>query len=301
MAEDIAKHLAQIDSPPSPTTSDPDSESPTRRRGRPASGKTTRDGNHVQSLTRALSLLVEIADSDGGASLSELAHRVGLPPSTAHRLLKSLEQQGFVQHDLQRALWHVGVQAFTVGNGFLRNRDVVEIARPHMRRLMEESGESVNLGILEAAELVYLAQVECREVMRVLARPGGRAPLHCSGMGKALLAALPDDQASRMLTGTASRKGLARFTDKTISTTEAMQRELAAIRQRGYSIDDEEYAAGLRCVAATVHDEHGEPMAAISLSGPSARMTDPRLRQLGDMVARAAQTITRAVGGRPTR
>ncbi|MBU2091298.1 MAG: helix-turn-helix domain-containing protein, partial [Alphaproteobacteria bacterium] len=240
-------------------------------------------------------------DSDGGASLSELAHRVGLPPSTAHRLLKSLEQQGFVQHDLQRALWHVGVQAFTVGNGFLRNRDVVEIARPHMRRLMEESGESVNLGILEAAELVYLAQVECREVMRVLARPGGRAPLHCSGMGKALLAALPDDQASRMLTGTASRKGLARFTDKTISTTEAMQRELAAIRQRGYSIDDEEYAAGLRCVAATVHDEHGEPMAAISLSGPSARMTDPRLRQLGDMVARAAQTITRAVGGRPTR
>ncbi|KZD10996.1 IclR family transcriptional regulator [Oceanibaculum pacificum] len=245
-------------------------------------------------MARALSLLVEIADSDGGASLSELAHRAGLPPSTAHRLLKSLEQQGFVQHDLQRASWHVGVQAFTVGNAFLRNRDVVEIARPHMRQLMEESGESVNLGILEGAELVYLAQVECREVMRVLARPGGRAPLHCSGMGKALLAAAPDGQANKLLAPT-----MPRFTDKTISTLAAMLRELAAIRQRGYSIDDEEYAAGLRCVAATVHDEHGEPIAAISLSGPTARMTDPRMRQLGDMVARAALEITYAVGGRP--
>ena len=263
-----------------------------RRRGRPASGNATRESGQVQSLTRALTLLVEIAGSDGGASLSELAHRAGLPPSTAHRLLKSLEQMGFVQHDHQRALWNVGVQAFMVGNAFLRSRDVVEIARPYMRRLMEESGESVNLGVLDGREVVFLAQVECREVMRVLARPGGRTPLHCSGLGKALLSALPTE-----ITRTLIGNHIPRFTDKTLATHEAMERDMALSRQRGYAIDDEEYAAGLRCVAAPIHDEYGEPMAAISLSGPSARLTDARLKLLGEMVARTAQAVTGAVGG----
>lgn len=290
MAQDRADRLGRASH--LTLASNGEDEPQARRRGRPASGNAARDGGQVQSLTRALTLLVEISSSDGGASLSELAHRAGLPPSTAHRLLKSLEQMDFVQHDHQRALWTVGVQAFTVGNAFLRSRDVVEIARPYMRRLMEESGESVNLGVLDGREVVFLAQVECREVMRVLARPGGRSPLHCSGLGKALLSALPV-QTTRTLVG----NPIQRFTDKTLATPEAMERDMALSRQRGYAIDDEEYAAGLRCVAAPIHDEYGEPMAAISLSGPSARLTDARLKLLGEMVARTAQAVTGAVGG----
>ena len=115
----------------------------------------------------------------------------GLPASTVHRLLKSLEQRHYVVHDEDRGRWFIGVQAFSVGGAFLRGRNYAALARPIMRRLMEEAGETVNLAVEDRGEAVFLAQVECRQMMRALSQPGIRVPLHCSGVGKALLAALP--------------------------------------------------------------------------------------------------------------
>jgi IclR family acetate operon transcriptional repressor len=219
---------------------------------------------------------------------------VGLAASTTHRLLNTLEQHGFAALDADRGVWFVGVKAFTVGNAFLADRDVVSIARPFMRKLMEQSGESVNLALLDEGQVVFVSQVQCREMMRMLVRLGGRAPVHASGAGKALLAALSESQSRAVV----ARHGLKRFTDNTIDDAAALARDLEAIRRHGFSYDDEEHAVGLRCVAATVHDEHGEPVAAISLSGPRARMTDERIARLGGMVLQAAESITRAMGGR---
>ena len=265
-----------------------------RRRGR-APRQAPREGSrHVQSLTRGLTLLERLSEERHGISLTDLAHRVGLAPSTTHRLLKSLEKMRFVRQDEERGRWYVGVRAFSVGTAFLRDRDFVTVARRFMRRLMEESGESANLALLDAGEVVFVSQVECRQMMRALAPPGGRIGAHCSGVGKALLAALPDSEVAQIL----HRRGLPRLTANTIDTPARLRRELALTRGRGYALDDEAQAVGLRCVAAPIYDEYGEPLAAISLSGPKARVTDERIPALAGLVKRVAAEITAALGGR---
>ncbi len=265
-----------------------------RRRGRLPRRAPGEGAGHVQSLTRGLMLLERLAEERYGIALTDLAHRVGLAPSTTHRLLKSLEKMKFVRQDEERGLWYVGVRAFSVGTAFLRDRDFVGVARRYMRRLMEESGESVNLAVLDAGEAVFLSQVECRQMMRALAAPGGRVAVHCSGVGKALLAALPEAEIAAIL----HRRGLPRLTAKTIDTPARLMAELALTRERGYALDDEEQAVGLRCVAAAILDEYGEPLAAISLSGPTARIVDERIPELAALVRKAAAEITAALGGR---
>jgi len=249
--------------------------------------------DQVQSLVRALTLVNRLAAADEGITLPEVAQQVGLSPSTAHRLLTTLEQERYVHFDAERRLWSVGVQAFVAGSAFLKTRSLVGTARPHMRALMEESEETVNLAVEDQAEAIYLSQVECRQMMRAFARPGGRVPLHCSGVGKALLSAMPDGDLAKIL----HRQGLSRVTVKTINTTPALRGDLAQARARGYAIDDEEHAVGMRCVAAVVFNEGAEPVAAVSLSGPMARIPDERIPLLGDLVRRRADAITVQLGG----
>ncbi len=265
-----------------------------RRRGRPGKPTSGESGGQVQSLSRALALLEHLAAAERGISLTDLAKRARLAPSTTHRLLATLDQHGFAELDAEHGLWFVGVRAFAVGNAFLAHRDFITTARPFMRRLMEESGESVNLGILEKGEVVFLSQVECREMMRMFVRLGGRVPAHASGVGKALLAALPESYVK----GIFEQRGLQRFTENTIDASAILQENLAKVRALGYAFDDEEHAVGLRCVASTLHDEHGDPVAAISLSGPRARIIDRRVETLGQLVRDTADRITAALGGR---
>jgi IclR family acetate operon transcriptional repressor len=265
-----------------------------RKRGRPAGAGSTASTGLTQSLVRGMALLERLAEADRGISLTDLAQQVGLAPSTTHRLLNTLEQKRFVHQDEELGLWFIGVKAFRVGNAFLYHRDFVAQSRPFLHRLMEQSGETANLAVLDSGEAVFLTQVECQEMMRMIVRLGSRAPLHASGVGKALLAALPEPEVSAIL----HKRGLTRFTASTIDTPAKLRAALNTIRSLGYAIDDEEHAVGLRCVAATVHDEYGEPLAAISLSGPKARIPDPRIPELGFLVARTAADITDSLGGR---
>lgn len=248
---------------------------------------------HVQSLVRALAILNRLATADEGVTLTEIGQQVGLSPSTAHRLLTTLEQERYVHFDAERRLWSVGVQAFVAGNSFLKTRTVANLARPHMRALMEEAEETVNLAMVDQNEAVYLAQVECHQLMRAFARPGRRVPLHCSGVGKALLSALSDAEIARVL----HQRGMPRMTVKTINNTAALRADLAQSRQRGYAIDDEEHAVGLRCIAAVIFNEASEAVAAISVSGPMARVPDERIPLLGTQVKRKADAITALFGG----
>jgi IclR family acetate operon transcriptional repressor len=249
--------------------------------------------DQVKSLVRALTLLNRLASTDEGASLTEVAQQVGLSPSTAHRLLTTLEQERYVHFDPERRLWSVGMQAFMAGNAFLRTRSLTGAARPHMRALMEESAETVNLAVEDQYEAVYLAQVESRQMMRAFARPGGRVPLHCSSVGKAMLSAMPNAAVAKIL----QRKGLPRVTIKTISNTVALREDLLRVRDRGYALDDEEHAVGLRCIASAIFDENAEPIAAISVSGPMVRISDERVPLLGDAVRKKAAAITALLGG----
>ncbi len=247
----------------------------------------------VQSLVRALGIVNRLAGADDGIGLSELAQQVGLSPSTAHRLLTTLEQERYVHFDAERRLWSVGVQAFVAGSAFLKTRSLAGTARPHMRALMELTEETVNLAVEDRLEAVYLSQVECRQMMRAFARPGGRVPLHCSSVGKALLSVLPDSEIRKVL----NRRGLPQVTSKTLHTKASLRSDLAAARQRGYAIDNEEHAVGLRCVAAVVFNENAEAIGAVSVSGPMARISDARIPLLGHSVRATADAITGQLGG----
>lgn len=258
------------------------------------SKESLRASGQVQSLSRALKLLNALSYYVQGLSLSEVAQEVGLPNSTAHRLLTTLQNERYVRFDNERSVWMIGVQAFRVGATFVRSRDLVAISRPYMRRLMVQSGETVNLGMADRGEIVYLAQVETQKMMRAIAGTGGRAPMHCSGIGKALLAHMNDEDRGRTL----SSIQFHRETANTITSVEAFNTQIPDITDKHYAVDDEENAIGLRCVAGVIFNEFAEPMAGLSISGPTARLTDARLPALGAMVSEIADAITTEVGGR---
>ena len=267
-----------------------------RPRGRPPSLRTAQSATSVQSLDRALGLLELIAGADG-LTLTELAQRAGMPPSTAHRILGTLQAHDYVMHDEEHGLWLIGVRAFEVGSSFLRNRKLAETGRSIMRALMEDCGESVNLAIEDNGSIVFVSQMESHNPIRAFHRPGSRGAIHASGVGKALLSTLTDDEVRRIL----HKTGLERFTAKTLAEPDKLFAELEVIRARGWAIDDEERTPGMRCIAAPIYNEYGEAFAGLSVSGPTVRVTDERLGEIGPKVKRAAEAITKSIGGHASR
>jgi IclR family acetate operon transcriptional repressor len=262
-----------------------------------ARGRDTGAGaGHTQALSRGLAVLEALAATEGGATLTVLAEMLTLPAPTAHRLLATLEQAGYVQQGAGGE-WLIGVRAFRVGSAFRDHRNLVVQAYPRLKRLMEESGETTSLAVTDDGEAVFVEQVQCRELMRMSTKLGARAPLHASGVGKAMLAAMADGAVAATL----AKRGLMRHTANTIVDRERLAAELRTTRERGYAIDDEEHADGLRCVAAPIWDDNGEPWAAISLAGPTSRITIERIDELGRLVRTTADVITAALGGHPPR
>lgn len=253
----------------------------------------TGDGG-VQSIARALAILEELAGSDDGLTLTELARRVRLPPSSTHRILTTLQRRRFVRFEQASMGWFVGVQAFAVGNGFARSRDVVALALPHMRQLMADTGETVNLFMLDGDEVICMAQIQSQQMVRAISRPGGGMGLHRSAAGKMMLAHMPAQEAAAIV----GRRGLTRYTEHTITDPAELDRELHLIRESGMSIDNEEFSIGLRCIAAPVYDDTGSVHAAISIAGPATRITEARVVSLGALVKQCGQAVTLEIGGR---
>jgi IclR family acetate operon transcriptional repressor len=270
-----------------------DQTTPKRRgRGRPKSAFTDSSTSTIQALDRGLAVLSALA-RDGGGTLSDLSMRLGMPASTAHRVLATLDKHGFVDIDEETQTWRVGLEAFRVGSAFMQRTNLLEVGRSTMRDLMEQTGETANMGILDADHVVFIGQVETHNPIRAFHRPGSRGPMHASGIGKALLAAMPQPEAERLLT----RTGLQSFSDKTLTSRESLLNDMAATRQRGWSFDDEERYEGMSCVAAVIYDGYGAPVAGISVSGPSARFAAGTLPSLGAAVKAAAAEVTDRIGG----
>jgi IclR family acetate operon transcriptional repressor len=248
----------------------------------------------VRSIVRALSILRALAASSDGLTLSETAERAGLAPSTAHRILTTLESERFVRFEQSLGAWQVGVSAFTVGAAFARNRDIVSLARPYLRRLMEVTGETANIYVESGGEVICMAQVESRHAMRAITQVGGRVKMHWSGAGKALLATMTDDHVLRIL----AEQGMPRATSHTITSPEVLLRELAQIRRRRFAHDGEEFTDGLRCIAVPIFNENGRAVAALSISGPTARLTPQRISQLEEVLSQVGDEIMRDFGGR---
>jgi IclR family acetate operon transcriptional repressor len=263
-----------------------------RQRGRPRSFNAPTEGTSVQSLDRAMRVLTAVAGGDG-MSLSEIAAEVDLAASTVYRMLTTLESHAMVEFDRTDQLWSIGVGAFRTGSAFLRRRKLVDRARPVMQALVDKTGETANLGVAENDCVVFVSQVETHQAIRAFFRPGSRSPFHASGIGKAILAYLDPARVGAIARST----GLPSYTDRTLADLPTLASDLAEIGARGWSVDDEERFAGMRCVAAAIFNEFAEPIAGISISGPTVRVTPDRLDAVGPLIRSAAAEVTRMIGG----
>ncbi|WP_038931672.1 IclR family transcriptional regulator [Bradyrhizobium japonicum] len=251
-----------------------------------------RDGG-VQSVDRALSILETLAEDDEGYRLSDLAVRTGLSASTVHRLLATLENRRFVQFDRAESKWHVGVRSFTVGASFARRRNFSAQAIPYLRKLRDLTRETANLAVVDDEFIIVLTRMESREIMRSLTQVGGRVAMVTSGVGKAVLATYSDEDVGAVI----RHHGMPRLTEKSIVRPGDLFKELEKIRKQGFALDDEEACMGLRCIAAVVYNDCAEPLAAISVSGMTSRLTDDRLPEIGQIVREVAGELTVALGG----
>ncbi len=263
-----------------------------RPRGRPRAFHDKTDQNRVQALDRGVALLSVLA-AHPGLTLSDLADRAGQPVATVYRALVTLQGHGMVELEEPGQIWHIGSGAFRVGSAFLRRTKVVERARQPMDALMRATGETSNLGMESGDEVLFLSQVETHEAIRAFFPPGTKGPMHVSGIGKALLAFLPPER----VTGIMARKGLDRFTPLSITDPGALMQDLARTRERGYSIDDQERAEGMRCIAAPIFNAHAEAVAGLSVSGPAFRIGLEDAGRIGALVVGAADRVTEATGG----
>ena len=266
--------------------------SPRRARGRPREWHDATDQNTIKSLDRALRILAFVSESRG-KNLSAISEEMGESPATVYRVLVTLQGQGMVEFDSADQSWHVGATAFAIGARFLRRTSLVERARPIMRRLMEKTGETANLGIERNGAVLFVSQVETHASIRAFFPPGTLSPIHASGIGKALLAQMEAGQRDRCL----AIGGPEAFTSNTIVERSALLTDLQLIRDRGYSFDDEERTLGMRCIAAPVFDINGEAVAGISVSGPTSRVNAVTLIELSRPVIEAARELTLAIGG----
>ena len=237
----------------------------------------------VQSVERAFGLLDCIANSSGSATLSHIAADVNLPLPTIHRLLNTLVNLGVVRQLPNRG-YALGPGLVRLGN--LAGEQLGAIARPYLRTLVEELGESANVATLDGDMVVYVDQVASQRQMRMFTEVGRRTHMHDTGVGKAILAGLEAEQV-RHIVATA---GMPTPTEHSIGTLEALEAELERIRERGYSIDEQEQELGVRCFAMSIPDAPA-PLA-ISVSGPISRVDQAFADRAIPLLRSAAQRIS---------
>lgn len=263
-----------------------------RGRGRPKSWDDKGAQNTIKSLDRALEVLVQLGEMQGG-TLSEIAGALNQSPATIYRVLTTFQGRGFADFDEQSQVWSIGPAAFLTGSQFLRRTSLVERARPIMRDLMEATGETANLGIERDGMVLFLGQVETHATIRAFFPPGTASAMHASGIGKALLCRMDDKRQREVL----AASQLEQYTPFTLTDPDAMIADLHAAKARGYALDGEERNIGMRCIAAPVFNVFGEVVAGISVSGPTTRITEDRIDALAAHVMDAAAILTRAIGG----
>lgn len=267
-------------------------ESRARRRGRPPSGKPAAS---VRTLDRGLTLLETLSEAPG--LQLDVAHRIGLPPSTVFRLLEALRARGYVTRSPETGVYRVGIRAFEVGSAFVMEAALTDLALPEMRRLVGVFNEAVNLAVLDREEAVYVEQVEGNRSVRFFTRLGARVPLHCTGVGKVLTAWAGDTVLTRLL----QHAPFEAFTPRTLTAADDFLAELGRVRELECAVDDEERETGVRCLAVPIRDRSGCVVAAMSLSGPTTRLADDVMAVIRPQLCQAADTISAGLGFHRTR
>ena len=248
----------------------------------------------VPAIERALSVLQCLAESKQGFSISEIGRRLKIPKSSAHLILTTLERRGFLQRNTQSGRYHFGLQLVSLSRTAIENLDLREEAKPFLRSLMQDSGLTAHMAVLERDEAVIIEKIEAPGLIRLASWIGRRLDVNCTSVGKVLLAFLPNDELDNLL----RTKEFARHNSRTIISKSAFRRELTVVKQSGYAIDDEEDEPGVRCIGAPVFGENRKAVAAISVAGTTGQIALDRVPIIARMVKLTAQGISSRLGYR---
>lgn len=247
----------------------------------------TPDGIKVKSLYKAVQLLFYFTDEDKELGITELAVKSGLLKSTVYNILSTYEECGIVKKNPNTNKYQLGIRVLELSNQFYRNNDVRQIMRPYMESIANQEEECVYLAVLHDTEVIYV------DAAFPSAATGGRnmtgvtAAAYCTGIGKAILAYQTESAVEQVIV-----KGFYPFTQNTITKGEDLKKELEIIRQRGYSVDNMEHEYGVKCVAVPIKNKEGKVIAAYSISGPSPRFDDSRIKRLAEeLISNASKVV----------
>jgi DNA-binding IclR family transcriptional regulator len=247
----------------------------------------------VPTLEKALQIVEALAMSKRGKTLSQLSRTLGLPKSSAHSILLTFEREGYLERDEQTGTYRVGPRLFKIANMAIGGISLREQASPHLRRLKDKTGLTVHMAIPENDEAVLIERLAPEGQISVSTWIGKRMGLHCTSLGKSLLANASEEDVARLV-----RPRMLRHNDNTISSINRLCRELETVRKLGYSLDDEEEELGIRCLGAPIFDHSGDVVAAISVTGDTRQIDGERLTAFVQMVKLTAQAISLQLGCR---
>lgn len=249
----------------------------------------------IAALQRGLRLLALVGGAAEPLTASEIAHRSALHSSTVHRYLVNLEAAGFLTYDGESNGYQLGPCCVTLGRAALDRLDVRRVSLPILQELNRRTRETVHLTVRHQAAAVYVEKLDSLEPLRIFSQVGATVPLHCSGVGKVLLAYAEPEEQERLL----RQLDLTRRTPNTIVSLQQLQAELGRVERQGYAVDFEENEAHIRCIAAPIWNHNGLMNAAFSITGPAARMSKARLAQLVPVVKEASRSISERLGYEP--
>lgn len=248
----------------------------------------------IRVLDRAVQVLHCFVEQGSRLTIDEIVQTTGLPKSTAYRILVTLQRHGLLARNADDETFTLGATAVLIGATAIRGLDLPQRVRPHLEQLMEVTGETAHLAILTQNHVVVVDKIDSPHPIRLVSSVGFRSPLHCTGVGKVLLAHLPARSTERLLHAYEWR----RYTPNTITDPEQFAAELVKIRSQGYAVDWEEFNVGLRCVAAPLHDYTGAVVAAVSVSGPSSRIDAAQIDELAQTVLAYSRRMSQELGYR---
>lgn len=257
--------------------------------------ETKKVSDSLKTVERTLQILEAFSLQEPEYTAYELAQKIGIPQSTIYRFLRILVRKGFLEQDPITKKFRLGIRVFELGSIVLKNMKLHKIALPFIEELSNKSGETVHLGILDGYEVVSIESIESTHSLRIANPIGKRCCLHSTGIGKAILAFLPDEKIVEII----KNKGLPKFTPNTITDIETLKREISLIRERGYAVDNQENEIGIRCVAAPIRDHTGKVVASISISGPAIRITNGKIPEFAKLVIEVSNKISELLGYKP--
>ncbi|MGI6285052.1 IclR family transcriptional regulator [Neomoorella humiferrea] len=250
----------------------------------------------VQSIERALDILEVFSYSSPELGLVEISKKVGLSKGTTYRIVYTLMKRGYISQENQSGKYRLGPKTFEIGSVVMSQMEIRKVAHPYLEELRDITGETVHLVIQDKGEVLYLDKVDSTRAIRMNSFIGQRLPMHCTAVGKVLLAELPEIEVNYIC----NMKGMTRSTSKTITNLDMLKRHLKIVKEQGYALDDEENEEGLRCIAAPIRDCNGKVIAAISISAPVMRLNNDRIPEMVKAVQTTAERISYQMGYRKT-